>query len=164
MMLFQFISHPMYRRILEVAAHGFLTRGYHGCSMREIGDAVGLQKGSLYHYVADKAHIALDLITALTHAIAAEPVETAMDPSSVLFTKSTQLACVPWQLLASGEPALRDAVQTYYQQLAHQIKPSRDKAMDSDLSEKDASYWSWLGYAFYHVMMQSSSTSAHVCW
>ena len=40
--------------ILAAAARAFREKGYHGASIRDIADSVGLLKGSLYHYIRSK--------------------------------------------------------------------------------------------------------------
>lgn len=40
--------------ILEAAIHIFAEKGYVGSSLQEVADAVGLMKGSLYHYISSK--------------------------------------------------------------------------------------------------------------
>ena len=40
--------------ILEAAIHIFAEKGYVGASLQEVADAVGLMKGSLYHYITSK--------------------------------------------------------------------------------------------------------------
>jgi AcrR family transcriptional regulator len=45
------------REILEAAVALFRDKGYHATSMQDIADAVGLQKGSLYHYIAGKEEL-----------------------------------------------------------------------------------------------------------
>lgn len=42
------------RRILYEAGRLFVLRGYHGVSMREVAQAVGVTKPALYHHYADK--------------------------------------------------------------------------------------------------------------
>jgi len=42
----------------------FRQKGYHATSMQDIADAVGLQKGSLYHYISSKD----DLLVSIMHA------------------------------------------------------------------------------------------------
>lgn len=41
-------------QIFEAAARIFKEKGYHATSVQDIADAVGLQKGSLYHYIPSK--------------------------------------------------------------------------------------------------------------
>jgi AcrR family transcriptional regulator len=43
--------------IVQAAAQIFRQKGYHGASMQDIADAVGLQKASLYHHVSGKQEI-----------------------------------------------------------------------------------------------------------
>jgi TetR/AcrR family transcriptional regulator len=43
--------------ILRSAAAAFRRRGYHGASMEEIAEAIGMTKGNLYHYFKDKDEI-----------------------------------------------------------------------------------------------------------
>src|SRR3954470_17525272 len=40
--------------ILAAAARIFREKGYHGTSVRDIAESVGLLKGSLYHYIRSK--------------------------------------------------------------------------------------------------------------
>ena len=47
--------------IIAAALKIFREKGYHAASMQDLADAVGLQKASLYYYVASKE----DLLTAL---------------------------------------------------------------------------------------------------
>lgn len=71
------------REVLDTAARLFHERGYMGTSMDEIADAVGLTKGSLYHYFASKTEIlaaiyeeAADLVVAHTTVLEDDaPVE-----------------------------------------------------------------------------------------
>lgn len=68
--------------IIRSAAQIFRTKGYHGASMQDIANAVGLQKASLYHHVRSKQEIlaaildeALDLLIQDM-----EQVATSSDP------------------------------------------------------------------------------------
>lgn len=51
--------------ILSAAIHLFQQKGYHATSMQDIADAVGLQKGSLYHYISGKE----DLLVVIIHDV-----------------------------------------------------------------------------------------------
>jgi AcrR family transcriptional regulator len=55
------------REIVDAAVALFRDNGYHATSMQDIADAVGLQKGSLYHYLESKEdllyRIALETIS-----------------------------------------------------------------------------------------------------
>ena len=48
--------------ILDAAAQVFRQKGFHGASMADIAKAVNLQKASLYHHVASKQEILLNLL------------------------------------------------------------------------------------------------------
>jgi AcrR family transcriptional regulator len=48
--------------ILEAAAQIFSQKGYHATSMQDIAAAVHVQKASLYHHIASKQEILLDLL------------------------------------------------------------------------------------------------------
>lgn len=48
--------------ILEAAAQVFRQKGFHGASMKDIADAVNLQKPSLYHHVSSKQEILFELL------------------------------------------------------------------------------------------------------
>jgi AcrR family transcriptional regulator len=48
--------------ILEAAANIFSQKGFHAASMRDIAEAVSLQKGSLYHHVSSKEEILVEIL------------------------------------------------------------------------------------------------------
>jgi AcrR family transcriptional regulator len=48
--------------IIQAAAQIFRQKGYRAASMQNIADAVGLQKASLYHHVASKQDILLEIL------------------------------------------------------------------------------------------------------
>ena len=50
--------------ILRAAAQVFRKHGFHGTSMQQIADAVGLQKGSLYHHIASKEELLHEVMMA----------------------------------------------------------------------------------------------------
>lgn len=54
----------------------FQEKGYHATSMQDIADAVGLQKGSLYHYISSKEDLLMIIVK--------EAVDTYSDRLSVI--------------------------------------------------------------------------------
>ncbi|OGO16054.1 MAG: hypothetical protein A2Y93_08425 [Chloroflexi bacterium RBG_13_68_17] len=48
--------------IIQAAAEIFRQKGYQASSMQDIADAVGLQKASLYHHVASKQEILVEIL------------------------------------------------------------------------------------------------------
>jgi AcrR family transcriptional regulator len=57
-------SSDVRERILDEAANLFVARGYHGISMREIAEAVGVSKAGLYYHFRDKEALFLAILTA----------------------------------------------------------------------------------------------------
>ncbi len=49
-------------QILETAKDLFINKGYHGLSMREISDALGVSKAALYYYFKDKEELFLAIL------------------------------------------------------------------------------------------------------
>jgi AcrR family transcriptional regulator len=59
------ISHtvsPRRTEMIGVAARLFSQRGYHGTSMKHLGDALGLLKGSLYAHIGSKEELLFDVV------------------------------------------------------------------------------------------------------
>lgn len=52
------------QRIIEEATRLFVARGYHGISMREIAEAVGVSKAGLYYHFKDKEDLFLAILVA----------------------------------------------------------------------------------------------------
>lgn len=48
--------------VVKAAARLFSERGYHGTSMQHLGDALGLQRGSLYAHIGSKEELLLDVV------------------------------------------------------------------------------------------------------
>lgn len=70
-------------QIVEEAAALFSVKGYHGTSMQDIAERVGLLKGSLYAHVANKEEVLLEIVsTAARHFMAAvEPIARGPEPA-----------------------------------------------------------------------------------
>ena len=51
-----------YNSILEESASIFRRQGYHATSLQDVADAVGIQKGSLYHHFDSKEDILFQII------------------------------------------------------------------------------------------------------
>lgn len=59
-------------QLLKAATHLFKEKGYHSTSMQELADAVGMQKGSLYYYIAGKEELLHRLMERATSFMAAQ--------------------------------------------------------------------------------------------
>ena len=51
-----------HNELVMVAARLFSERGYHGTSMQHLGDALGLQRGSLYAHIGSKQELLFDVV------------------------------------------------------------------------------------------------------
>ncbi len=56
-------------KIFAQAVRIFKEKGYHATSVQDIADAVGLQKGSLYHYISSKEELLLKIFERSTGAL-----------------------------------------------------------------------------------------------
>lgn len=89
---------PLRQRLLRETTHLFVERGFDGTSMREIADACGVTKASLYYYYSSKADLLADIIstyldavsTAVTRGRAASP-----DPAGRLRAIVAELFTLP---------------------------------------------------------------------
>ncbi len=48
--------------LTRAAARLFSERGYHGTSMQHLGDALGIQRGSLYAHIGSKEDLLFDVV------------------------------------------------------------------------------------------------------
>ena len=48
--------------MVRAAARLFSARGYHGTSMQDLGEALGLRRGSLYAHIGSKEELLLDVV------------------------------------------------------------------------------------------------------
>jgi AcrR family transcriptional regulator len=53
---------PRRAELVSAAARLFSERGYHGTSMQHLGDALGLQRGSLYAHIGGKEDLLFDVV------------------------------------------------------------------------------------------------------
>ncbi|MGH2806043.1 MAG: TetR/AcrR family transcriptional regulator [Actinomycetota bacterium] len=56
------IRTPRRAELIAAAARLFSERGYHGTSMQHLGDALGIQRGSLYAHIGSKQELLLDVV------------------------------------------------------------------------------------------------------
>ena len=101
----------LYRRIIDSATEGFLTYGYHGYSMQACAQAVGLQKGSLYHYFDGKIDLAHGVMRTLL-----DEAKQSMVSNQSPFTldNGLRLVVVPMRLWTAQESGLQACIRDYY--------------------------------------------------
>lgn len=70
-------------QIVAAAAELFGARGYHGTSMQDIGERVGMLKGSLYVHVANKEEMLLEIVStaARRFTAAVQPIARGDEPA-----------------------------------------------------------------------------------
>lgn len=73
-------SDERYEQIYETAARLFYEKGYASTSLQDLANAVGLQKGSLYHYISSKEDLLFG-ITEYAHNFFLDLVGTVDDPA-----------------------------------------------------------------------------------
>jgi AcrR family transcriptional regulator len=71
--------------VTQAAARLFSERGYHGTSMQHLGDALGIQRGSIYAHIGSKEELLFDVVNeGAAHFLArAEKVLAAPSLASV---------------------------------------------------------------------------------
>ncbi len=74
-------------RILKIAAQLFAERGFHAVGIAELGEAVGLGRGALYHHIRSKEDLLYDIsreyiLNLATHAT--EVMKRDLSPSARL--------------------------------------------------------------------------------
>ncbi|QHE73826.1 MULTISPECIES: TetR/AcrR family transcriptional regulator [Rhodococcus] len=74
-------------RVLQVAAELFAKSGYHGTGIADLGTAVGLGRGALYHYIGSKEAILYEISSrqlAQMNTVAEELALSEADPEKRL--------------------------------------------------------------------------------
>ncbi|GCE41473.1 transcriptional regulator, TetR family [Rhodococcus wratislaviensis] len=74
-------------RVLQVAAELFAKSGYHGTGIADLGTAVGLGRGALYHYIGSKEAILYEISSrqlAQMNTVADELALSEADPEKRL--------------------------------------------------------------------------------
>ncbi|MEI6744214.1 MAG: TetR/AcrR family transcriptional regulator, partial [bacterium] len=65
---------PRWQQVLDVAIACFHDKGYEGTSLQELADQVGMQKGSIYHYIHSKEDLLYEVINK-AHQVAIELID-----------------------------------------------------------------------------------------
>lgn len=89
---------PTRARLLQAAARLFTARGYHGVSVREVAQAVGVTKPALYHHYADKEALFLAILDGALHTLT-----RLVDRAGAHAGLRAQLTILLTDLLASAE-------------------------------------------------------------
>lgn len=116
-------SNPTHARLLDTASTLFARRGFSNTSVREIAEAVGIEKASLYHYLNSKEELSFEISRA-AHLHLSTGVQMSVDaaasPEERLFALiATHVTCLlqhqDWHATANErlttlEPARRAVI------------------------------------------------------
>lgn len=75
---------PKHEELLAAAVRLFRQKGYHDTSMQDLAEAVGIQRGSLYHYIEAKEDLLHEIMERAMRRLldAVEPVAASAVPAS----------------------------------------------------------------------------------
>ena len=75
---------PRHEELLAAAVRLFRRKGYHDTSMQDLAEAVGVQRGSLYHYIEAKEDLLWEIMDRAMRRLldAVEPVAASSAPAS----------------------------------------------------------------------------------
>ncbi|MDH6281645.1 AcrR family transcriptional regulator [Rhodococcus sp. LBL1] len=127
--------HDRKSEILDAAAALFAVQGIAGTSMREIGDAVGLNAGALYHYFRSKGAIVNELVTGFLADLLAH--YRAMDLDRL--EPRARLKAIVDVSLTTGA-ARPDATKVYHAEFAN-LRKLRDYAEARALADEIQKIW-----------------------
>jgi AcrR family transcriptional regulator len=152
------VHRSLHDQILEAALNLFITYGYHGLSMRQIAEAVGVSKAALYYHFQDKEQLFLAVLDAqlehfgaLIDAAAAEE-QSARQRIRRLVTEilSQPIAMRAAIRLASqemaqlNEPARATFNQSYHARFIDKIQALLEAGIDQgELRPVDAGVATW---------------------
>jgi AcrR family transcriptional regulator len=116
------------REIYDVAARVFHEKGYEQTSMDDIAEAVGLLKGSLYHYIDSKE----DLLHGIAKAVN-KTVEDGMARNELLEGPAIDRLRAQFHghtMRAGSDPDFLILVQVYYREFRSLTPEHQDEVMD----------------------------------
>ncbi len=86
-------GHDKPAEIFSAALHLFQQRGYHGTSMQDLADAVGMQKASLYYYIRSKEELLVTVCERGTGAFTQELSEIVASDANATEKLRRALEC-----------------------------------------------------------------------
>ena len=137
-------------QILEASIHMFAEKGYAATSLQEVADAVGLLKGSLYHYISSKesllyrifqeAHSQAEVMMSAVDALNLSPEEHLREFLKrlalfyVLNRERASLYFAEWRHLTGDE---RQTVLKQQREFRSYIRKMIEAAQVADLTRED---------------------------
>jgi AcrR family transcriptional regulator len=155
----------MREQILSTAKHLFIQHGYHGLSMREIAEAVGVTKAALYYHFKDKEELFLAILdlylnetsNAIDHILTEPGSSTGkirMFVEYILGQPADQRAIIR---LASQEmsqlslPVRKSFDEVYHEKFVNKIKAMLRSGMENGefrLMQPEVATWALLGIMY----------------
>lgn len=108
------------QRILDTATRLFVAHGYHGLSMREIAEGVGVSKAGLYYYFKDKETLFLGILVANLEKLE-QLVQTARQAGT---TTREQIGAM-MHLLFAQSAEQRAIIRLASQEMSHLSREAR---------------------------------------
>ena len=148
----------LHEDILAVGSQLFIQQGYHGLSMRQIAEAVGVSKAALYYHFEDKEELflailerSLDQIAAILDSIRTEQRSTRQQIQELVKNILEQPAeSRAFIRLASQEmaqlsaPARRKFNRTYHERFINKIQAILQAGIErGELKAVDPSVATW---------------------
>lgn len=88
------VGSQQYEHIQKIAAELFATRGYRAVGVAEIGDAVGLGRGTLYYHISSKEDLLFSIVVRYIEDLVVagrDALETEPDPRKRIYVLSRHL-------------------------------------------------------------------------
>ncbi len=164
-------------QILETAKSLFINKGYHGLSMREISEEIGVSKAALYYHFKDKEQLFLAILKAylddmealLNRVVSESPSSREQIRLFVEYVLSQTAEQRATTRLASQEvnhlsPASRKAFEKIYQEkFVGKIKSILQAGMDAGefrVIPVDIAVWTLLGmmYTYFYPTHTGAKT------
>lgn len=108
------------RQILSTAKNLFIQQGYHGLSMRQIAEALGVSKAALYYHFRDKEELLLAILDSYLDEMEAALQRIQQEQTG---TRQQIRALVELVLLQPADQ--RAVIRLSSQEMAQLSKPSR---------------------------------------
>ncbi len=131
-------------KIFTEAVRIFKQKGYHATSVQDIADAVGLQKGSLYHYISSKEELLLKIFKRSTGALTrrlkeilasdltpTEKLQCAIDAHLVALTNQLDLYTVYLSERRTLAGRIQSQVRTEAERHAHLLEQMIQEGIDA---------------------------------
>lgn len=102
------------REIIQTAQGLFFQRGYDNCSVADIIDAVGIAKGTFYHYFSSKEQLVTEMIDVMAESIYQEVEAIAADRDRSVLERLSEYFRHGFALKAQNPELLIAAMEVLY--------------------------------------------------